>query len=304
MTSSALDRVLVRIGRPAADWPRRLPIRLARRALHAIAIRPLLHAEVHLDVGGLEDAAALCGPAVIVANHASHLDTPLLLDALPARRRERTGVAVTTDDSFSSSWQAAATAIAFNTFAQVRSGQVPSGRNRTQTPAELLAAGWSVVIYPEGGRSTDGYLGTFELDAAALAIEHRVPVLPVGIRGSFAAMPRGHGWPSRQAGPAGRTRTRISLRFGPAMTAAADESAEAFTERIRTVVAGLIAEDRGTWWQTQRVLKGQTADTAAPGAAATQLEQAEPPPGSWRRIWEQSQSPRAGGRRRRAKIWR
>ena len=237
------------------DWPRRLPVRMLRRALHAIAVRPLLHAEVQLDIGGLEEVVSLRGPVVLVANHASHLDTPLVLEALPGARRRRTGVAVTGDYFFDSGWRAGASAAAFNTFAQTVPGSGPS-----RTPGELLSAGWSVLIFPEGIRSSDGYVGTFAPDGAALAIEHGVPVLPVGIRGSFAAMPRGRAWPSRQTGPAGRVRSRVSVRFGPAMTVTGDESAEAFTDRIRTAVRGLIAEDEGTWWQSQQALYERSSD--------------------------------------------
>ena len=55
----------------------------------------------------------------------------------------------------------------------------------------MLADGWSLVIFPEGTRSKDGWMGTFRMGAAFLAHEHGVPVVPVAHRGTFAAMPRG-----------------------------------------------------------------------------------------------------------------
>lgn len=265
-----------------ADWPRRTPVRLIRRLLHAAAVRPLLAAELQLDVGDRAEVAELTRPLILVANHASHLDTPVLLDALPARQRRRTGVAVTGDYFFDSGWRAAASAVAFNTFAQSVPGSGPSS-----TPADLLRAGWNVLIFPEGIRAGDGMVGDFGTDAAALAIEHGVDVLPVGIRGTYAAMPRGRAWPGR---PFRQHRPRVSVRFGPVLSAAAGEDAAAFTARIQDAVRTLIAEDRTTWWQSRRYGAGDRAD--------------EPPAGSWRRIWEQSVTPQAGGRERRPRIWR
>jgi 1-acyl-sn-glycerol-3-phosphate acyltransferase len=247
---------------PPADGTSRLPVRAARRALHAVALKPLLHAGVRLDVGGIEEVTGLAGPAVIVANHASRLDPALLLEALPVELRMRTGIAAGSGvDLVEAVWRAGDSA------------------------AEVLRAGWSVVVFGEDVPSADGYPGEFRAAGAELAIEHRVPVLPVGIRGSFAAVPRGRAW--RRRG-----RTRVSVRFGGPLSARADESAAAFTERIAGAVRQLIVEDETTWWQSRRA--------AVPSHGRSE----PPPPGSWRRIWEQSQSPEAGGQVKRPKIWR
>lgn len=50
--------------------------------------------------------------------------------------------------------------------------------------AEVLAAGRSVIVYPEGKRSRDGELGAFKRGAFAIAIANGVPVCPVTIEGS------------------------------------------------------------------------------------------------------------------------
>lgn len=292
--------------RVTAGWARQPPVRALRRLLHAGVVRPLLAAELRLDIGGSEEIAAVEGPVVLVANHGSHLDTPVLLAALPAERRRRTGVAVTGDYFFDSGWRAVTSAVAFNTFAQTLPGDGPS-----RTPGALLEEGWSVLIFPEGSRSSDGFVGEFGDDAAGLAIEHRVPVVPVGIRGSFAAMPRGSSWPgprrSRTVPGLGigslglssldrrRERPRVSIRFGSPLWAedasgAGAESVPDFTARIRSAVRQLIAEDVTTWWQSRR--DPRPDDTA------------EPPPGSWRRVWEQNLPTEAGGRVKRPKIWR
>ena len=82
-------------------------------------------------------------------------------------------------------------------------------------PAELLADGWSLIVYPEGTRSPDGFPGRFRMGAAWLAVQHQVPVIPVGLRGTYAAMPRGANWPGR-AGPGSRSATAPRSPRSPA----------------------------------------------------------------------------------------
>ena len=261
-----------------ADWPRRLPVRIARRLLQA-AIRPLLQAELQLDVGSRAEIAETSGPIVLVANHASQLDIPVLLAALPPAQRRRTGVAVTGDDFGDSDWRAATSAVVFNTSRR----SVPGA-----TPGELLDAGWNVLMFPEGSRSADGVIGAFGTEAAELAQAHRAAVLPIGIRGTYAAMPRGQAWPGGR--PFAHDRHRVAVRFGPLLRAQPEETAASFTERIAGSVRTAINEDRTTWWQSRRGSESTTAGQA--------------PVGSWRRIWEQSQSPVPGGLPRRPRIWR
>ncbi|SDT41454.1 lysophospholipid acyltransferase family protein [Microlunatus soli] len=233
----------------------RTPARIAdpvRRILQAMSGRPLLAARIRLEVGDRSAITEPDRPMVIVANHASGLDSQVLRAALPPRLRRRTTVAA-----------------------------------GSQSPDAALAGGRSVLIFPEQERSTDGVMGAFTETAAALAIRHRAPVLPVGIRGTYAVLPSGRTWPPKL--PFGHVRPRVSVRFGSVLHADPDETASSFTDRISDAVRTAIAEDRTTWWQSLR--HGHDAATL-------------PPAGSWRRIWEQSQSPRPGGQPRRPRIWK
>jgi len=62
-------------------------------------------------------------------------------------------------------------------------------RGAVRTALRLLAAGEPLVVFPEGGRSTDGALQPFRPGAFRLALVARVPVVPVTIAGAFAAWP-------------------------------------------------------------------------------------------------------------------
>lgn len=248
-----------------------------REAVQVAGVRPFTRAMVKLDVHGLDELREFQGPALIVANHASHLDTGVLLSTLPAARRRRTAVAAAADYFFDTWWRAGGSAIAFNTF--------PIERKRgslSDIPGRLLAAGWSVVVYPEGTRSPDGFLGRFKLGAAWLAVQHQVPVIPVGLRGTYAAMPRGRGWPVRG-------RPRVSVRYGEPLFPRPGETVRQLAPRIATAVQQLVAEDTTSWWRTRR---GDLAPEVVP------------PRGSWRRSWQQSEPPVEGGHAGRPAIWR
>lgn len=57
-----------------------------------------------------------------------------------------------------------------------------------------LDRGISVVIFPEGTRSEDGTLGRFYSGAFKLAVESKVPVVPVSLKGTGRFLPKGKTW--------------------------------------------------------------------------------------------------------------
>jgi 1-acyl-sn-glycerol-3-phosphate acyltransferase len=262
-------------------WARRRPARMLREVVQSAGLDPLLRSEVSPQVAGLDLLADLAPPVLIVANHSSHLDTPLILCSLPDRWRRRTAVAAAADYFFDTWWKATGSAILFNTFPIER-----RGGSLSSTPGALLAQGWNVVVFPEGTRSPDGWTGRFRMGAAWLAVESGVPVVPVGIRGSYAAMPRGRGWPVPGRPP-------VSVRFGRPLIPAEGESARDLAPRISAAVAQLLDEDASTWWEAQRrAAAGRTPDASGPAVA------------TWRRVWAQTSAPEVPGGPGRRRVWR
>lgn len=263
------------------DWSRTRPAQAAREIAQKGALEPLFRSQVRSHVEGLDVLDGIEGPVIFVANHASHLDTPLILLSLPDEWRRRTTVAAASDYFFDTWWRAVGSAVVFNTFPIDR-----RGGSIAATPGDVLAEGWSMVIYPEGTRSTDGWMGRFQLGAAWIAVQHGVPVVPIAHRGTFSAMPRGQGWPSPGRRP-------LTIRFGEPLRPRQDESPREFAPRIRDAVAVLLDEDRTTWWESRRrAAQGATPDPSGPAIA------------QWRRVWKQAGPERAGPAQQRLRAWR
>ena len=122
------------------------------------------------------------GPFVIVANHASYLDGPLLALMLPPEVLARTlfwGFAPLFDGPLS----------AFKNLFGIVSIDPDSALSGLRIAFHLLRSGRALGVFPEGERSLDGHLGAFRPGVGTILSRMRVPVLCVGILGAFEAYP-------------------------------------------------------------------------------------------------------------------
>ncbi|MFN2589632.1 MAG: lysophospholipid acyltransferase family protein, partial [Actinomycetota bacterium] len=223
------------------EWARTAGGRAAREALQRFVLKPLVWNETRPRVEGLDRLHGLRPPVMFISNHSSHLDAPLVLCSLPKPWRERTATAAAADYFFDVWWRAASTALVFNAIPIERAGTNRS----TSTAARLVREGWNLLVFPEGTRSRDGWLQRFRTGAARLCTEDGIPAVPIAIRGSFGAMPRGRGWPRKGRFP-------ISVRYGEPVVPADGETAVAFSERLRQALARTWEEDSSTWWESLR----------------------------------------------------
>ncbi|MEX2620474.1 MAG: lysophospholipid acyltransferase family protein [Egibacteraceae bacterium] len=260
-------------------WARTAAGCVAREVVQSYVLRPLVHHEIRPRVEGLDRLEEMRGPVVFVANHASHLDAPLVLCSLPLRWRERTAVGAAADYFFDARWRAAATAIAFNAFPVERRG----GKQAGSTARDLLGDGWNLLLFPEGSRSPDGWMRTLRHGAARLCVDQGVPAVPVALRGSHAAMPRGRSWPVPG-------RPRVAVRFGVPVHPRADERPRDLTARITQGIARTWHEEDADWWSS---LRGE-AEGTTPAATGPQAA-------DWRRKWE---TLRPLASRDPARVWR
>lgn len=121
---------------------------------------------------------------ILIANHCSHLDPLLIGAAIPGRLRF-----LAKAELFES--------LFLGTVLRLL-GVVPVLKQDSQSAGatlraflKVLAEGENVVLFPEGGRSTDGKLQPLEGGAALIALKSGAPVVPAFVAGSFEAMPPG-----------------------------------------------------------------------------------------------------------------
>jgi 1-acyl-sn-glycerol-3-phosphate acyltransferase len=163
------------------EWSRRYPVRLARAMVLDNVTRPAARLLAPPTIRGLEHLQHLDGPVIFAANHASHIDTPLLLTTLPVEFRHRTVVAAASDYFFDRTWKSVLWSFALAAIPIERSRV---NRKSSDTAAELLDDGWSLVIFPEAGRSPDGWTQPFHAASAGyLGKRTGRPVVPVYRRG-------------------------------------------------------------------------------------------------------------------------
>ncbi|MPY95782.1 MAG: 1-acyl-sn-glycerol-3-phosphate acyltransferase, partial [Acidimicrobiia bacterium] len=264
-------------GRPSSgvdfptDWARRGPARMVRKALHEALMGPAIRAVARPDVRGLDRLGALREdePVIFAANHHSHTDTPLLLRTIPRPWRDELFVGAAADYFFPNRLTGAASALALNAIPIERSKVT---RRSADDAARLLEHGWSMLIYPEGGRSPDGWAQPFRGGAAYLALRCRAPVVPIHVGGTDRILPKGKRWPSPG---------RATVTFGPPLAAAPGEDSRRLAARVEAAVAALADEVATDWYSARlRHHAGTTPSLTGPETVA------------WRRAW--SRSARAG----------
>jgi 1-acyl-sn-glycerol-3-phosphate acyltransferase len=170
---------------------------------------------------GKEKLDGVKGPVILVANHASHMDTPVILSALPRRLRKRTVVAAAADYFYKNRFVASAVSLIFNTVPIERHGGGGMSKSGSHLD-KLLDQGWSVLLYPEGTRSRGGMPGPLRRGAAVLAAAHHLTIVPIRVTGTAQAMPPGRLWPKRLRNKPVPKRHRIEVSFGEPITASGD----------------------------------------------------------------------------------
>src|SRR5690625_5483676 len=128
------------------------------------------------------------GPYVLVANHTSHSDAPVWAESLPWSQARSLSTGVAYAYWFTHRPRRWLVRSLFNAFPVDRDG----ARKHSGTSRRLLRSGVPILVFPEGGRQTDGRMKDFKPGGAALAIGVGVPVIPAAIIGGSEAMTKGH----------------------------------------------------------------------------------------------------------------
>jgi len=175
------------------SWNRSWPVQLIRRLSQAIWILPLARVFAHSRVEGREHLRDLAGPVVFAANHQSHMDVPVILAALPGRWRARVAPAMAKEffkahffpagftwrERFTNTLNYHLAAFYFNAFPLPQ--REAGARQTLQYIGELTVEGWSILIFPEGQRSSSGDIKPFRGGIGMIASRLDVPIVPVRI---------------------------------------------------------------------------------------------------------------------------
>jgi 1-acyl-sn-glycerol-3-phosphate acyltransferase len=253
-----------------SSWARKVPARYARFFLLEGPMRGMVKAIADPVRVGTDRFDHVEGPIIFAANHHSHLDAPLMLTSIPEPRRHKLVVGAAADYFFRNRATSAASALAMGAFPIERSRVT---RRSADQAAELLEDGWSLLIFPEGGRSPDGWGQGHRGGAAYLAARTGTPVVPVHIQGTNRIFAKGDKRPRP-----GQTK----VTFGFPLRPEDGENATRFAARIEDAVAALADEASTDWWTARlRAAAGTTPPLTGPQVV------------SWRRAWA------LGDRRRR-----
>ena len=205
-------------------WARSWLAGVIRENFLRFVLNPLMDYYAARRATGKEKLEGVKGPVILVANHASHMDTPVILSALPRKLRKRTVVAAAADYFYRNRIVASLVSLIFNTVPIERNGGGGTSKNGGHLD-KLLDQGWSLLLYPEGTRSRGGMPGPLRRGAAVLAAAHHLTIVPIRVTGTAQAMPPGRLWPRRLRDKQVLRRHRIVVSFGEPITASGDPTA-------------------------------------------------------------------------------
>jgi 1-acyl-sn-glycerol-3-phosphate acyltransferase len=160
-------------------------------------------------------------PFVVVSNHESFVDI-LLISHLPWEMKWLSKVEILRIPVLG--WD------------MVLAGDVPVERGTRKSALkamrrcqEVLATRVSVIIFPEGTRSTTDELLPFKEGAFRLAVDAGVPILPLVVRGTRTALPK-HGWRF------GRSEAEVRVLPPIETKGLTPKDVPALTERVRELI--------------------------------------------------------------------
>ncbi|MGB7084514.1 MAG: lysophospholipid acyltransferase family protein [Phormidesmis sp.] len=165
------------------------------------------------------------GPLIVVANHASYFDPPLLSNCL------RRPVSFMAKDSL---FQVPVLAPAIRAYGAYPVKRGSADRSAIRAALQQLEAGWAVGIFLQGVRTPDGRIPEPKLGAAMIAAKAQVPLLPVSLWGTQEILHKGSAVPRPSA-----VTVRIGEPIAPPTTAKDKDGLRAVTQRCADEIHAL-----------------------------------------------------------------
>ena len=223
------------------SWNRTIVPRAIRRVSLPTVILPLTRLFARIHVEGRKQVRSIDSPVIFAANHQSHMDTPVIMAALPARLRYRLATAMAKEffkahffprDHPRLAWLTNSlnyylASLFFNAFPLPQ--REAGARQTLRYIGEVLEDGCSVLIFPEGRRTDSGEIDRFRPGIGMIASRLNVSVVPVRIEGLDKVLH--HTW--RMAKPG-----RVRVAFGAPMRLEGDDY-ETLARRVEEAVRAL-----------------------------------------------------------------
>ncbi len=188
---------------------------LCRTGVKLLGIRVVAEGLDRLDAGGTY---------IFMSNHASNVDPPILMPLIPRRTSVLVKAELMRIPIFGHAMRIAR-------LVPVERGNRERAISSLDSAAKVLQDGINLMVYVEGTRSPDGRLLPFKRGPFDLAVDNGVPIVPVTIVGSHAAMPKG-----RLAVHPGTVRVVFHEPVDPRRFADKDSLMEAVRERIASAL--------------------------------------------------------------------
>lgn len=166
------------------------PYGLLRRIFFALVVRPFMLIALGLNVRGRE-RLPLRGPAIVVANHNSHLDTLALMTLFaPGALKFLRPVAAA--DYFLRNRALAWLALRLIGIVPIKRADAGHKHDPLDPCYEALTSNQILIVFPEGSRGEPERLGKFKTGVAHLSERFpQIPIVPVFMHGMGKALPRG-----------------------------------------------------------------------------------------------------------------
>ena len=221
-------------------WAITLPVRMIRAVAQRIFFLPFVRCFCSIRTQNIEVLRETRMPFIIVANHVSFLDAPVILASLPFRIRKM--VAPLMMQEFFNDYLRPegvplyrrfliglvyfiSTAF-FNAYPFPTEGDY---RKSMEYTGDIISKGFCPLIFPEGERTPTGRIGKFRPGIGMMIVNMKIPVLPVRTDGLHGVLPIDRYWPRRG---------KVSVRFGKLMTLGSG-TYESIAERLESAVRSL-----------------------------------------------------------------
>ena len=208
--------------------------------LAAALCRLVLSLAARVRVEGLRDLPRT-GPLIVVANHLSNADPPLVVGWLTPALGRRLHI-LAKESLFVGPVGAF---LRSQGVTPVRAGG--SDVEAFRAARDILARGDVLCIFPEGTRSRSGQLGDPKPGVALLAARAGAPILPIGVSGTDRFLGPGRRWPRLRAPISLRVGRPFSLEAGTGGRARRAQMESASEEIMRRIAALVDERHRGPY---------------------------------------------------------